>query len=128
MWVTYLILVLAGVLSGSAVHAQSAPALKKGTAYSSVRETMIKHGFRPLDFPKEQQKQRCLGGTQICETYPETNACAGTGRGQCEFVFRGRKGTLVVITTVGEDVANLRYDKSRRARRSEAKDLRQYVH
>jgi hypothetical protein len=127
MHVIYSILILGGLLTSSAVHAQSAPALKKGTPYGSVREILIKQGFNPLRFPKEEQQRRCWGRTEICETYPETSGCAGAGRGQCQFVFRGAQGTFVVITTVGEEMADLRYDRSSRARGGEADEYRRYV-
>ena len=126
MQVTLPIVLLGALLTGFPAHAQ-APALKRGAPYSSVRETLIKQGFSPVSFPKEEQQQRCWGRTEICEAYPETSGCAGTGRGQCQFVFRGPQGAFVVITTVGEELADLRYDKSSRARGSEANEYRQYV-
>ena len=127
MQVMFPIVTVGVLLVSFCANAQSAPALRKGTPYSSVRETLIKQGFSPLGFPKDEQQRRCGGRTEICEAFPETSGCAGTGRGQCQFVFRGPRGSFVVITTIGEELAQLRYDKSDRARASEAQEYRPYV-
>lgn len=71
-----------------------------GEPYKSVREKLITAGWKPYISPDAEQ---CTGSTETCEgRYPETEACAGSGLGQCRFTWE-RDGRLVSISTIGDD-------------------------
>ena len=75
------------------------PKLKKGEAYSKVRVKMIKAGWKPFHAPDSDE---CVQGDSRCEGRPEMHVCAGTGLGNCEFLWK-RRGKTVSIFTVGEE-------------------------
>jgi hypothetical protein len=87
------------------------PTIRKNMPYADARAALIKAGFRPIAFPKVEDEDesdgRCGSRSFICEAYPETEACAGTGLGQCNFAFSGGPNVVVRITTGGEELEDL---------------------
>lgn len=77
------------------------PRIKKGESYSRVRGKMIKAGWKPFQSP---DADRCAAGDKRCEGRPEMESCAGTGLGNCKFLWK-RRGKTVAIFTIGEDNA-----------------------
>ena len=90
---TLLVLV---TISGTAVAQQVLPKIAKDTEYAAARKTLIAQGYQPellADADKcEKDDPRC---------FPETWRCAGTGLGQCVYVWR-RGQALIEIRTIGE--------------------------
>ena len=111
---------------GAPVHAQpqrqpaatqqqrpNLPEIRLHAPYAAARAAMIRAGFRPVEFakptPEEEQDGtgRCGSRPGICRAYPEAEACASTGVGECSFVFLGGRDTVVRIAAAGEELADL---------------------
>lgn len=89
---------------GGGAFSQDIPLIGPGTPYSVSRDMLVARGFQPLLFPK--RPDRCSWRAEICEAYPEAEACAGIRSSLCRFVFR--KGSqIIVVSAVGEQVESL---------------------
>lgn len=110
------------VLAAAVAHAaESVPDFKPGTAYSSARGTLITKGFRPIRSSGAQRDDRCSAGRQdVCEAYPETVSCSGTGSAPCRFIFSAKDGTTLTIVADGEDAGRLRIATVRRSSKDDA--------
>lgn len=101
-------IVLLVVACGPAVAAGQLPAVK-GKSYSAARALLMSKGYRPDDWPQGQFAKCAPGREALCNAYPETRICRGTGRASCEFVFDGpmrSDGGYIpsfLVETVGED-------------------------
>jgi hypothetical protein len=84
-----------------AVSAQTGglPRLRKGESYKSVRAKMIKAGWKPYH---SKDADVCQSGDGRCRNRPEMQSCAGTGLGNCRFLWK-RRGKTAVIFTAGEN-------------------------
>lgn len=71
------------------------PKFKKGEGYKSVREKLIKAGWIPF---KSKEAQECVGDDERCKDYPEMEACAGTGLGNCRYLWKKGGKTLAIFT------------------------------
>lgn len=71
------------------------PKFKKGEAYKSVREKLIKAGWTPF---KSKDADKCYEGDERCEGFPEMEACAGTGLGNCRYLWKKGGKTLAIFT------------------------------
>lgn len=61
---------------------------------------MLAAGWQPYHAPDADE---CLDGDPRCENRPRNGkACAGTGEGNCSFLWQ-RNGRLMAIFTIGED-------------------------
>ncbi len=99
----------------------SIPGVSKGMPYAEARAKLLSMGYVPYQpkGPHLMMGPPCEGREEICRAYPETAACAGTGRGQCAFLFI-RKLEFVEVTTVNEGLATLRVNGIDRLTRKEA--------
>lgn len=96
-------------LAARAEDARGAVAgLKKDRPYAEMRQKLLNAGWfaAPQD-PAQFADQRCGARAEICDAYPETEACSGTGMGFCAFRFRSGDGAIIAVTTVGEGLADL---------------------
>jgi hypothetical protein len=75
------------------------PKFTKHESYSSVREKMIKAGWKLY---VSDDADTCLKGDSRCEGRPEMLACAGTGMANCKFAWE-KQENIIAICTVGED-------------------------
>jgi hypothetical protein len=75
------------------------PKLRKGEGYKSVRVKMIKAGWKPFH---SKDADKCMKGDERCQNRPEMEACAGTGQGNCRFLWK-RKGKTVAVFTIGDN-------------------------
>ena len=118
-------LVLGALITGTAA-AQTAPrTLSPGAmTYANVRANLIAQGYRPLRFPASEIAMRCSTRTGICNAYPETESCAGTGQGECLFVFAAPRGGYFTVTTRGEALSELHVIRSGPASARESRDYR----
>ena len=57
------------------------------------------------------QGSPCAGREEICRTYPEAVACAGTGRAQSAFLLT-RRGRFVEVETVNESLQALQVNRT----------------
>ncbi|HRH43348.1 MAG TPA: hypothetical protein PKY82_17070 [Pyrinomonadaceae bacterium] len=71
------------------------PKFKKGETYKSVREKLIKAGWTPF---KSKDADKCLEGDERCQGFPEMEACAGTGLGNCRYLWKKGGKTLAIFT------------------------------
>lgn len=72
------------------------PEFKKGEDYkSSVRGKMLKDGWKPA--PTEDA-DKCGSGDSKCDEFPELESCAGTGLGNCKFLWRKADKTVAIFT------------------------------
>lgn len=94
-----LIFIIALFVSGAFAQKSGLPRLKKGESYATVREKMLKAGWKPYTAPDADQ---CSEGDKRCENRPEMQNCAGTGLAPCRFLWK-RNDKTVVIFTIGEE-------------------------
>ena len=74
------------------------PRFKKGTPYKAARATLLSSGWSPVPPTGESP---CEPGDTSCEEMPELQSCAGTGEGNCLFLWR-RNETVVAIFSVSD--------------------------
>lgn len=87
---------------------EAVAALEKGVPYAVARLQLLQNGWSPAPSePDEKAETRCGGRIEICQAYPETDACSGTGMGFCLFRFTSGAGAVVSVTTTGEELADL---------------------
>lgn len=60
---------------------------------------MLKLGWKPYH---AKDADTCLEGDARCEGRPEMEACAGTGLGNCRFLWK-KRGKTIAICTVGDE-------------------------
>ena len=95
-----LIVGLVLMVGGAAVAAERLPTFPRNTDYAEARRSLIGLGYEPVTLPGADQ---CGEGDGRCQGRPEMSACAGTGLGQCIFVWRSKIGALIEVITVGEN-------------------------
>jgi len=119
------VLALAASLPAS-VAAQTPPRelWPSAMTYANVRMNLIAQGYRPLRFPPAEIEMRCFTRAEICNAYPETESCAGTGQGECLFVFADPRGGFFTVTTRGEVLPELHVIRSGRASARQSREYR----
>jgi hypothetical protein len=75
--------------------------VKVNNPYDPYRPKLQKQGWRPVG--KTMREAGSCAYDERCDTYPEARECSGTGLGFCNMVWKHRDGTIIVITTAGED-------------------------
>lgn len=81
--------------------AQSIPQVKKGASYASVRQALIKEGWKPVP-----QNEPAFGlAEEVRKQYKEVQACAASGFGACIFIFKNASGKILEVGTVGENLS-----------------------
>ncbi|SFC38400.1 hypothetical protein SAMN05428997_106140 [Bosea sp. CRIB-10] len=110
-------MLIAGIITAafvtlSAASAGAAEALPQlaGQDYGKARAALLRADWRPVALPDADQ---CMAGDKRCAGRPEMYACAGTGLGQCVFVWR-RKAVLIDVITEGEERPIVRYVRPRK--------------
>ena len=83
---------------GPATAAEAVPRLA-GQDYGKARAALLRQDWQPVALPDADQ---CMTGDKRCAGRPEMYACAGTGLGQCVFVWR-RKAMTIEVVTAGEE-------------------------
>jgi hypothetical protein len=109
------------VLSGSALARDAVPALREGMPYAAARGRLIGKGFQPVA-SGNRDEARCPAGRQdVCNAYPETVSCSGTGAAACRFIFSGKRGVTLTVVADGEDVGRLKVVATRRSSEKDAR-------
>ena len=100
---------LAAVILATATVANAAgsvPRLPKAALYYDARNSLTALGWQPAPLPEDDRI--CSSGRQnVCDRYPETASCSGTGLALCTFLWK-RGNTLAEVTTYGEGVEEIR--------------------
>lgn len=117
-----MLVVMGLVLAGTGASAsETFPTLREGTRYATARGFLIAKGFQPVP-SGNRDDARCSAGRQdVCNAYPETVSCSGTGAAACRFIFTGRTGATLTVVADGEDVGRLKVVTSRRSSATDAK-------
>lgn len=102
----YIVINLCFVLAVPAGAAERLPSLKKGMSYAQARTKLTSAGWKPIAAPGPD-KGCSPGREDVCERYPEAEACSGTGLGFCSFGW-SKNAARADISTSGEDVDSLR--------------------
>ncbi|NOT46845.1 MAG: hypothetical protein HOP17_03720 [Acidobacteria bacterium] len=97
----YTLFLLLAISSPALAVQTSLPRLKKGESYATARVKMLKAGWKPFHSP---DADKCMNGDKRCKGRPEMESCAGTGLGNCKFLWK-RRGKTVAIFTIGENDA-----------------------
>jgi hypothetical protein len=71
---------------------------KAGMVYAEARKRILAAGYRPVPRPTGE----FCGYSEPCQL-PETEACAGTGDGQCSYVFAKGARRIQVDGVGGEE-------------------------
>lgn len=79
----------------SADNTGDLPSFKEGDSYSGIRKKLLDAGWQPYHSP---DADACSAGDSRCESYPEMEACAGTGLGNCRFLWKHKDKTLAIFT------------------------------
>jgi len=91
------------MVAPSLTQAATLPTLKKGSLYANARAVLAKQGYSPV----RSDGSGCrFGREDVCKAYPEAETCAGTGLGNCLFVWRRGKQVIEVMT-IGEEPKRL---------------------
>jgi hypothetical protein len=115
----YAALALLAATSGSAL-AEGPPTLRPGIGYGAARSLLIAKGYQPVR-SASQRNDRCSAGRQdVCNSYPETVSCDGTGAAACRFVFASVKGGALTVVADGNDAGHLKVVTSRRTAKADA--------
>lgn len=113
--------VLAVAMSASrATSAEPLPVVKPGTGYGAARAMLISKGFQPIP-AANRRGDRCSAGRQdVCNAYPETVSCDGTGAAACRFIFSSKKAGALTVVADGNDAGHLKIVTTRRAAKADA--------
>lgn len=107
---SFVVAAVAGLLSlAPAAAAEALPKLA-GQDYGKARAALLRQNWQPVVLPDADQ---CMAGDRRCAGRPEMYVCAGTGMGQCVFVWR-RKATVIDVMTEGEERPVVRFVRPRR--------------
>lgn len=72
------------------------PKFKKGDDYKTVvREKLLKDGWEPYT---SKNADKCEGNDDRCVGMPEMENCAGTGLGNCRYLWKKGEKAIVVYT------------------------------
>lgn len=71
------------------------PKFSEGEEYKKVREKLIKAGWTPF---KSKDAGKCSGDDERCKDFPEMESCAGTGLGNCRYLWKKNNKTLAIFT------------------------------
>jgi len=85
------------ITTNTAAWAEALPHVAKSTPYAKARQTLTGLGYQPVKNPDADTCEAKSDAT----CFPEKVACAGSGLGQCIFLW-SKGAAKVEIITVGE--------------------------
>lgn len=107
---SFVVAAVAGLLPlAPAAAAEALPKLA-GQDYGKARVALLRQNWQPVVLPDADQ---CMAGDRRCAGRPEMYVCAGTGMGQCVFVWR-RKAAVIDVMTEGEERPVVRFVRPRK--------------
>jgi hypothetical protein len=71
------------------------PRFRKGTSYKAARQKLLALGWTPVPPTGESP---CEPGDDSCREMPELQSCAGTGEGNCLFLWRRDKTVIAIFS------------------------------
>jgi hypothetical protein len=71
------------------------PVIARDAPYGAARQDLLADGWQPLISP---DADKCWDGDMRCQGRPEMQACAGTGQGNCLFLWKKGDAVLAVYT------------------------------
>jgi hypothetical protein len=71
---------------------------RKGEDYTPIRDGLLHDGWKPVHV---EDADTCQDGDTRCVGRPEMEHCAGTGEGNCRFVWQ-RDAHWIGICTIGD--------------------------
>ncbi len=96
-----------------------------GKPYATLHARLVSAGYAPfriLQPGTPAYRMAVYNRRDVYSRYPEVQACAGTGLGDCDFVL-SRHGDVIVVHTTGETAATLVVADLRRCSPAEAERL-----
>lgn len=100
--------------------ADGLPKFAKGDKYKSVRESLIKAGWKPAR--SKDGDENCIAGGTYCKEFPELEA--GPSSGAANAIFRWeRDGKIAKIYTIGEDFSFVNVEVSAKADQNASKPI-----
>ncbi len=99
------------------------PEFKKGEDYKSgVREKLLKDGWKPSP---TDEAQTCGSGDPTCDEFPEMEACAGTGLGNCKFRWE-KNGKILAVFTIDDPQVYQSHEFEKAEKSPQAKQSEQW--
>jgi hypothetical protein len=90
------------LLSAPAFAAAIPAYVKADRPYDPMRAKLKKGRWKAIG-KSRREEGACPDYDSRCVAYPEARECSGTGLGYCNMVWRHKDGTVLVITTAGEE-------------------------
>lgn len=92
----FISLLLSGNVIADTQNTQTqAPAFEEGDDYANVRLKMIEAGWEPYH---AEDADQCGQSDDRCQGRPEMEACAGSGLGNCRFLWRKDSEQIAICT------------------------------
>jgi hypothetical protein len=104
---TSLALACAGFVASTSYGKPVPKFVKKDAPYGEALRNRLKRNGWVHHGTALRQVGTCLDSDERCVVYPEAEACSGTGLGFCSMIWKHRDGTLLVVTTAGENSKDL---------------------
>mgnify|MGYP004176603415 CR=1 FL=1 len=84
------------VLSSCARHSE--PTLLLNVSYHDARKLILENGWKPAEIKRDEYGMDSISHF-LDLGYTEVDACSGTGKGYCRFVFQNDLGLFMEVTT-----------------------------
>jgi hypothetical protein len=78
----------------------------RGLTYSLARKILVQRENTPVAVHADRDRF-CVGAEDVCEAYPETENCAGTGERPCIFMWQTKSGRNFEVFTIGEELTDM---------------------
>ena len=91
----HILLAFAIISQFDSAQAMEMPRFKKGEDYGVIRQKMLKAGWKPYH---RKDADECSSKDVRCAGRPEMEACAGSGLGNCLFLWVKNKKIIAIGT------------------------------
>ena len=105
--------VVAGVCCvawGAAAQVPSTPAIAPGSPYAQARAKLVAAGYKPFHVLRPGSaayRANVFSRGDVYRLYPEVEACAGTGEGDCNMILSRGANDVLIVHTVGEEARSI---------------------
>jgi hypothetical protein len=96
-YLAYAFLVLSVFVLSSCIK-QSGQTLLLNIPYSEARKVILENGWKPAKIKRDTYGMYSISH-YLDLGYTEVDACSGTGKGYCRFVFQNDLGLFMEVTT-----------------------------
>ena len=87
------------VLPLSSCIKQSGQTLLLNIPYSEARKVILENGWKPAKIKRDKSDDISSISHYLGQGYTEVDACSGTGKGYCRFVFQNDTDLIMEVTT-----------------------------